>query len=142
MAFREKIAWSTLITMAVAYSIYFILLAGRLQNGPPTPAETIWLFGPIAAAQALAVILLHIALSLHAGPEARAAADERDKAIARHGAYAAYFVLLTGMILVGVVMPFDAASWKIVNTALLAIIAAEAVRLVVTILSYRRGWHG
>ena len=46
------------------------------------------------------------------------------------------------MILVGIVMPFSDRGWQIVNAAFLAIAVAEAVRLAVIILSYRRGWHG
>ena len=51
-------------------------------------------------------------------------------------------MLIVGMILVGVVMPFTEPAWKIVNTALLAIVIAEAVCQIVVLVSYRRGWHG
>lgn len=49
---------------------------------------------------------------------------------------------MAGMILVGMVMPFEAQSWRIANTALLALVIAESVRYAVVLLSYRRGWHG
>jgi hypothetical protein len=41
--------------------------------------------------------------------------DERDRAIDRHAAKTAYF-LLTGMIVVGMVMPFNKSGWEVVNT--------------------------
>ena len=88
------------------------------------------------------VIIGHIALAATRGPDNRAGPDERDRAIARRGGNVGYFVLLTGTILVGVVMPFTEPAAKIVNTALLAIVVAEVVRYVLIILSYRRGWHG
>lgn len=74
--------------------------------------------------------------------EANAPADERDRAIDRRAANVAYYVLLIGMILVAVVMPFSAPAWKIVNAGLAAIVTAEVVRHVLILLSYRRGWHG
>jgi hypothetical protein len=40
------------------------------------------------------------------------------------------------------VMPFSEPAPKIVNTALLAIVIAEAVNHILVLLSYRRGWHG
>jgi len=49
---------------------------------------------------------------------------------------------MAGAILVGVVMPFTEPPPKIVNTALLAIVIAEAVNHFLVLLSYRRGWHG
>ena len=50
----------------------------------------------------------------------------------------AYYVLIAGMILVGVVMPFIASGWTLVNTALYMIIIAEIVHYGSTVLSYRR----
>ena len=50
--------------------------------------------------------------------------------------------MMVGMILVGVVMPFTDTGVTIANTALFAIVIAEAVHSAVVLLSYRRGWHG
>jgi hypothetical protein len=139
MAYREKTSWLTLACMAVAYSIYFPLMA--LREVPPTLFDILWSFGTIAGIQAVAVILGSIFLATRAGAAGRRA-DERDKAIARRGASAGYYTLMAGTILVGVVMPFSEPAPKIVNTALLAIVIAEAVNHILVLLSYRRGWHG
>ncbi len=140
MAYREKTAWLTLVCMAIAYGIYFPLIA--LRPAPATLFDILWTFGAVAGTQAVVVIIGSIVLALRAGPEARQRADERDKAIARRGATAGYYTLLVGTIVVGVVMPFTEPAPKIVNTALLAIVVAEAIRLVLIVASYRRGWHG
>lgn len=50
--------------------------------------------------------------------DARVPLDERDLDIKRRSITAAYFVLITGMILIGVVMPFQSHGWAIVNAAL------------------------
>ena len=139
MAYREKTAWLTLLCMIVAYGIYFPMMA--LRETPPTLFDILWAFGIIAGTQAVAVIVGSIVLAIQTEPAARRA-DERDKAIARRGASAGFYVLMAGTILVGVVMPFTEPAPKIVNTTLLALVIAQAVSLVLILLSYRRGWHG
>lgn len=142
MAYREKLAWLTLTAMAVAYTIYFAWLAIAIRHGEPTLLGMLLPFGLIAGTQGFIVAVTSAILSARARRAGEDAADERDRAITRRGATAAYYTLLVGMILVGVVMPFSEPAWKIVNAALLAIVIAEAVSLVLIILSYRRGWHG
>ncbi len=139
MAYREKAAWLNLICMAVAYGIYFPMMA--LRDTPPTLFDILWSFGIIAGAQAVAVILGSIVLAIQTDPAARRV-DERDRAIARRGAAAGFYVLMVGTILVGVVMPFSEPAPKIVNTTLFALVLAQAVSFALVLLSYRRGWHG
>ncbi|HWU96188.1 MAG TPA: hypothetical protein VN029_11355 [Sphingomonas sp.] len=139
MAYREKTAWLTLTCMVVAYGIYFPMMA--LRETPPTLFDILWSFGVIAGLQAVAVIIGSIVLAVRTAPVARRA-DERDRAIARRGASAGFYVLMAGTILVGVVMPFTEPAPKIVNTTLLALVIAQAVNLVLVLMSYRRGWHG
>ncbi|MGN6278964.1 MAG: hypothetical protein ACTHM8_09625 [Sphingomonas sp.] len=145
MAFREKLAWVTLGSMLIAYSIYFALLAAyfdpTLPAGPRT-LQMLSLFGGVTIVQAIVVAIVSAVLGIRARREAQAKPDERDRAIARRGASVAYFVLMVCMILVGVVMPFGDPRWKITNAALLSLVLAEAVRYILIILSYRRGWHG
>jgi C4-dicarboxylate transporter len=64
-------------------------------------------------------------------------ADERDRAIDTHATRIAYYALMTGTILVGVVMPFNQGGWKIVNSALLAIVLAEVLRNVLIVWGYQ-----
>ncbi len=140
MANHEKSAWLTLVCMVVAYMIYFsLVISGHVG---PRLFDILWTFGIIASIQAVVVVIGHAVLAVLGGAEGRAKPDERDRAIARRGASAGYYVLLVGTILVGVIMPFSDPAPRIVNTALLAIVLAETVRYVLIILSYRRGWHG
>jgi len=145
MAFREKLAWVTLVSMLIAYSIYFALLAAYFDPSAPAGPRTLQmleLFGGVTVVQAIVVAAASAVLAIRARREAQAKPDERDRAIARRGASVAYFVLMVGMMLVGVVMPFGDPRWKIVNAALLALVVAATVRYILIILSYRRGWHG
>lgn len=142
MAFREKIAWLTLVTMVAAYGVYFGILGPAVGFGERRMADIIWSFGPAAAANAIVVIIGAIAIAVTGRKEANAPADERDRAIARRGGNVGYYVLIVGTMLVGVVMPFTDPPWKIVNAALLAIVLAQMSHLGVILWSYRRGWHG
>ena len=64
--------------------------------------------------------------------------DERDRAIDGRATRAAYFILLTGMIVVGMIMPFSNGGWKLVNTALLAIVLTETARYALILIGYRQ----
>lgn len=138
MAYREKLSWVYFLSMASVYSIYFTLVAIR----PPVPRliDMLWLFGIAAPMHALLVGIGTFAI--YPWKTRSAPADERDRAIARHGRSIAYFVLMAGAVLTGVGMPFTEAPGRIVNTTLLVIVLAELTNQGVILFSYRRGWHG
>ena len=141
MNFREKTAWLNVIAMVAAYTVYF----GLLLSGHPAGREVfpmLWLFGSIAIAHAVTVIIGTVILSAQAPKSERSRADERDRAIRRRGATMAYYVLLVGMMVVGVYMPFVERGVPLANMGLLAIVIAELVNSVIVLTSYRRGWHG
>jgi MFS family permease len=100
------------------------------------------LFGAVTVVQAIAVTAVTTLLAAISSDEARARPDERDRAVARRGASIAYFVLIVGLITVGVIMPFNTFGWRLSNAALFALVLAETVRHLIIVLSYRRGWHG
>ena len=144
MAYREKLAWLELAGMMIAYGGYFIAVA---TTGPLAPGReaTLTFVGLFAAATVVRLLILGLgwlALRARSGAEARARPDERDRAIARRGAEAGYYVLLGLMLWVGVILPLTDSGWAVANSALAAIIIAEMVRHGVAVVSYRRGWHG
>ena len=141
MTYREKATWLIFASMVIAYTLYFgLILAGHPAGRQMFPM--LWLFGSIAATQALVVVLGYAILAMRTPRAERARPDERDRAIGRRGAAAAYYVMMAGMILVGVVMPFTDTGVRIANSALFAIVLAETVNCAVVLASYRRGWHG
>jgi multisubunit Na+/H+ antiporter MnhG subunit len=140
MAFRERIEWLTLLAMVAAYGYYFVAVIGYPDG--PSLWETLWLFAKISVAHVIVVIIGSSYLAIKWRKEAQAKADERDRAISRRGAAIAYYFLMSGMVIVGVIMPFSDQGAKLVNTALFALVIAEFVRHVVVLASYRRGWNG
>jgi hypothetical protein len=137
--FREKSAWVALAAMAVAY---FIAMALAQRSGEE---DTLLFLGYFAIASGVRLLILLIgtfAIAARSRSEARGPADERDRAIARRSATKAYYLLMAGMIMVGIVMPFSYRGWSITNAALLALVIADMVRYGAIIVDYRRGWHG
>jgi len=142
MAYREKIAWLELAGQVLAYGGFFaaVILAERMGG-----VSLLLFIGLFAAASVVRMLIEGIGrfvIATRAGADARAPADERDRAIARRGAAIAYFVLMAGMILVGLIMPFSTGGMRIVSAALLSLVVAELVRCGIVLTSYRRGWHG
>src|SRR3546814_17619638 len=100
------------------------------------------LFGGVTVVQAIVVAIVSAVLAIRARREAQAKPDERDRAIARRGASAAYFVLMVGMILFGVVMPFGDPRWQVTIAALLALVISEAQCNILVSCSERRRGQG
>lgn len=142
MPYREKVAWLSLLAMAVTYGPYFALTALAAPPEDTLPnLEQLGRFAATAIAQMLILGAGRLMLRLRAPEDARAPVDERDRAIERRSMRTAYYVLIAGIINVGVILPFYASGWTIVNAALAAIVVAEVVNYGVTVRSYRRGWH-
>lgn len=143
MPFREKTAWIAVAAMVIAYSGYFIAVTIAPRSGEPH--DTLVLLGLFATATAVRLVILGVALlavRAQSPVDARLPADERDRAIAARSAGIAYWVLMVGMVLVGIIMPFTDHGRAITNAALFWLVTAEIVRYGVAIAAYRRGWHG
>ncbi len=137
--FREKIAWLALIAMVVTFGPYFAIVAsGVLPREVAPNLRQLVLFGVAAVADGIIQGIGYLYLSRVSPGEARTPPDERDLAIMRRAMSVAYYVLIVGMIDVGVIMPFYSSGWVIINAALFAIVVAELVRNGVIVFSYRR----
>lgn len=140
MPYREKIAWLSLGAMIVAYGIYFTVVIGAsLNNKPITDLTTLILFTEIVAIQVAILIVGHLYFRFKTPIDAKAKMDERDRAISQNSMSVAYYVLMAGIIMVGIVLPFLGTGWKIVNSALFMIVIAEFVQYSLVIWGYRKG---
>ncbi len=135
MSSIEKRAWLTLWTMCPVYLVYFTIQAG-FPELTPTMLSHVGLLALVAGLHALGYVAGLLAMKIRGrdeGPDE----DERDRAIDARATRAAYFLLLAGTILVGMVMPFSDSGWKVVDTALLFIVLSETLRVAMTL----RGYH-
>jgi hypothetical protein len=134
----ESRAWLQIWAMGPPYAVYFALQLLR-----PDLFEHLSLFERLAcfAAASLthaAITLIGMAWLKWKERGEHLFADERDRAIEGRAAMPAYYVLMAGVIAVGVVMPFYDTGWKLVNTALLFIVVAEMLRHALIALAYRK----
>ena len=139
MPYREKIAWLSLSALMVTYGPYFTLISmGVIPARPMPDFRQLAIFGATTTVQLIILGTGRLILKLVSSQEDRTPPDERDLAITRLSMVSAYNLLLGGMILVGVIMPFTNRGWDIVHTALFMIVAAEVLRFSVMVVSYRR----
>jgi hypothetical protein len=137
MSFREKIAWLSLFSMAVAYGPYFSMAVAHEGDGLPN-VRLLWMFGLATVARGTILGIGYAVLRRLSVEDARVPVDERDRAIDSRAVSWAYWVMMAGMVAVGCLMPFNSGGWKIVNAALFMIVAAEVVRYGVVVTCYRR----
>jgi uncharacterized membrane protein len=121
--------------MCPPYIVYFALQAGA----PGLVGGFVRRFAWLAAAACLhaAVYLIGFLVLKSRERGEGLLADERDRAIDARATRIAYFVLLTGTVIVGMMMPFTRGGWDLVNAALLAIVLAESVRNGLIVMGYR-----
>ena len=138
MPYREKVAWLSLIAMAMVFIPYFSW-ATLHPPGPEIPNFSQMILYAIASLSwAMILGIGHLLLRWNSPGEAKLPLDERDIAIAHKARGYAYGVLITGMILVGGVMPFTNGGWEIANTAFFMIVLAECVFYANVVFNYRR----
>lgn len=138
MSYREKVAWLSLLSMLAVFIPYFSWTALH-PPGPEIPNfGQMALYAVTSLSWALILGIGHLLLRRSAPLEAKLPLDERDIAIAHKARGYAYGVLITGMILVGGVMPFTNGGWEIANTAFFMIVLAEGVFSAFIIRAYRR----
>jgi uncharacterized membrane protein len=136
MSSLEKRAWLALWSQCPPYAVYF-LIQGVWPAWLATFQERIACLAVVAGVHAIAYVtgLLLVKRQERGEP---LLLDERDRTIDGRATRTAYFVMLTGLIVVGVVMPFSDSGWRLTNTALFAIVLAETVRYALIVAGYRR----
>ena len=138
MASLEARAWLQLWAMGVPYAVYFslqMIVPGWFESLPPL--QRLACFGATASVHA-AITLIGLWVLRRKPGDDGPVLDERDRAIEARATLAGYYALMAGMVVVGVMMPFRSGGWKIVNTALLAIVVAEMLRHALIALAYRK----
>ena len=138
MPYREKVAWLYLLSILLVFIPYFTWTHLH-PPGPEIPNfKQMALYAVTSLSWAAILGIGHLLLRRSSQGEAKLPEDERDISIARKARGYAYGVLLTGMVVVGGVMPFTHGGWEIANTAFFTIFLAECVFYAIVIRAYRR----
>ena len=139
MPYREKVAWLSLLALLCSFGPYFTLVATGFFPVKPLPDFfQLLCYGITALVQLTILAVGHLLLRRINRQEARLAEDERDIQMRQRATGLAYGVLMTGIILTGVIMPFYTGGWQIVNSSLFMIVLAQLLVYVSLVLQYRR----
>lgn len=140
MSYREKIAWLTLLGLAVCYGPYFALThRSPLLDRPLPNLELMKLFAMAAGGNAVWSIVGRLLLRMTTPRDERGPPDERDLAIDRRASRVAYYVLMGLALYVGGFLPFTTSGWHIVNAMVASVVIAMFVEQALTVTGYRRG---
>lgn len=138
MPYREKVAWLSLAAIALTFGPFFTYL----KLFPPGDAlpnlRLLGIFAAVVTVQVMILAIGHILLRTGAPQDARLPLDERDRAIMYRARSAAYYVLIAGVCLAGVTLPFYADGWRVISASLFMIVLAEVVHYGVIVFNYRR----
>lgn len=137
MSFREKSDWATFISLW-AFGFFFVEVARGLMYGHPPGAYYFNLFWVLLGVLVLIQVVSHVALALRTPDEARAPADERERAIAQRSLFPAYYVMLVGAFLLMGTLHLGFNAWKLAHSLLFVLWVAELVRYGTRLWHYRR----
>lgn len=139
MAFREKLAWVSVLVTAGVFLTYGLSLASpALAHALGGTART-RLVGAVFVEILLATIMT-IVIAVTAPKEANAPRDEREQAIAARSAAFAYGLIASLLWMVMAAGVFLGADGMSLGLACLAVlVAGEIARFTCQIIAYRRG---
>jgi hypothetical protein len=132
----EGRSWMALLGLCPAYLAYF-----AIQIAAPPWLTGMWPRIACLAAASLTHTLIFLIgwLVLKARERGQGQlSDERDNVIETRATRRAYYLLMTGTVIVGMFMPFSQQGWAIVNGTVLTVVLAEVLRNVLTVSAYRR----
>lgn len=138
MSFRERIHWSALIAMLLAFGWYFAAYPWDVID---TPAG----LGASAGMLVLVTILIIVTMSVTAAffairspKEAHIAEDERERRIHLLGTHFAYYPLVIAVWLNAIAQFYRPSAALALNLLLATAVGAELVRVGVQLWLYRR----
>ena len=135
----EKRAWLTLWSMCPVYIVYFTIRLG-FPDVLTGMLDRFALLAVVASLHAVGYVAGWLVMKRREAGDSLLE-DERDHAIDRHAGRIAYFIALTGLIVVGMVMPFNNSGWQLVDAALFFIVLTETLRNALIVSGYRRTQH-
>jgi hypothetical protein len=137
MSFREKSTWISFVLL-LAISIPFFYQFVRIESGGMSSEGSFHLFLALVIVFIVGEIVLHAIIAMQSPRDARAPKDERERLIDLKATRAAFFVLMTGALLVIVMVHFPVDRLEILQALLLSVVVAELTMLGARIVYYRR----
>lgn len=138
MAFEEKMAWVTLVSITLVYGAYFWIIADLVSTEPIAEIG----YQGLMIATVVGVVFLAVAGSIVvalSNPKRADEHDERDKSIARRAGSISGIVLGAGVFIPLVLAMADAESFWIAQAILAALVVSQIAEDSIRIYFYRRG---
>ena len=137
MSFREKSTWiSFLLLLVISVPFFYQFL--RIESGRTSSEASFHLFLALVIMFVVGEIVLHAIIVMQSPRDARAPKDERERLIDLKAMRVAFFVLMTGALLVIVMVHFPVDRLQILQALLLAVVVAELTMLGARLVYYRR----
>lgn len=138
MSFREKSAWITLVTVLAAGSVFFTAVFTGHMATPGMAGLHYSLISLLILV--LGQVVLRLIAWMMSGRDERAARDERELQIQWRANSMAYYVLLLGLLIVGVFLHLVRMSVpELISYLLLCIGVATVASAIAQIIMLRRG---
>lgn len=138
MSFSEQRNWVYAVTAIIFPIGYVVAIAGELQRTSAVDvAYQVPLLGAIAGA-AIVALIAHVAMAVATPADGRTA-DERDRAIDRHGEVAASVALTVGMLGVLALVLLEIEHLWIASAMYLVFALSGCIGAVAKVVAYRRG---
>jgi hypothetical protein len=137
MSFREKSTWISFVLL-LAISVPMFLQFVRIESGHVSSQASFHIFLALVIGFILGEVVLHAIIVMQSPRDARAPKDERERLIDLKAMRVAFFVLMTGAILVIVLVHFPVDRFAILQGLLLAVVVAELTMLGARLVYYRR----
>ncbi|MDJ0792389.1 MAG: hypothetical protein QNJ71_10875 [Acidimicrobiia bacterium] len=139
MSFQEKSSWAMLVTVALVYGAYFVIVAGEVDGTDVADVDYQPLMLVTVVVLVIVAIIAHAVIAA-ANPREAEASDERDKEINWYGEYIGGYALAVGTLVgLGLAMA-EAEPFWIANVLLLGLVVSELVAGATKVALYRRGF--
>lgn len=137
MAFREKVAWISLVTSLIVYAVYFALVVPRLSSGRLGGYEFVPWLSTAVSVIVVCQVGLRTLVAVRDPLGAKQPRDEREHMFALRADRAAFYTLEVGALFAVFALLWRNDAAVITNGVLFAIVLAEAVRSGFQVFDYR-----
>ena len=138
MSFQEKLTWIQMVTIAGVYSVYAVVIAGRVHDAPV--GEVAYATAMLVTIGASIVISIVASIAIAIATRDCGQSDERDFNIGRYGDYYGNQVFAISALVPLALTMADYPHFWIANALFLAYFVGSMVGAVVKVFAYRRGF--
>jgi hypothetical protein len=136
MSFREKSAWISLVTVVLAFGVYFGAIALGLVS--PRGFATLHLLLACVLVMVATQCILHLVAARLSPEDAHQPRDERERLIQLRSHTVGYYLLVAGVLALFFPGHMGAGPIDLMNFALLAVVVAAAAVSATQVVLYRR----